>query len=348
MMDEIDTHHGFERPITRSNLYEDVIEMYRKSLQNITREFPFCISYTFENAVDTGGVSRDLFSAFWEIAYIKHFDGEKLLVPTISPKTDLATLPLLGTILCHGFMACGYLPVRIAFPIITAVLLGLETAISDEIYLESLIDYISTHDSTVLRDAIKEKKFTSTMASVTLAILSRLGCTEIPTPANIKYLLTTAAQHQFKIKILGNLFSMRCGVPSVYQPFWKQFSVEKLYQLYRALNATPLKVLGLLHEPECMNTAEDRVFNYLKTFIGNMKQEELHRFLRYVTGSSVIINSNITVVFNSLNGLARRPISHTCDCTLELSRSYSSYMEFEDEFSKVLGSEGSCWVMDGI
>ena len=61
-----------------------------------------------------------------------------------------------------------------------------------------------------------------------------------------------------------------------------------------------------------------------------------------------MINSNITVVFNSLNGLARRPISHTCDCTLELSRSYSSYMEFEDELSKVLGSEGSCWVMDGI
>ena len=121
-------------------------------------------------------------------------------------------------------MACGYLPVQIAFPIITAVLLGLETVISDEIYLESLIDYISTHNSTVLHEAIKE--FTSTMASVTLAILSQLGYTEIPTPANIKYLLTTAAQHQFKIKILGNLFSMSSGVPGVYQPFWNLSAVQ--------------------------------------------------------------------------------------------------------------------------
>ena len=60
-----------------------------------------------------------------------------------------------------------------------------------------------------------------------------------------------------------------------------------------------------------------------------------------------MMNSDITVMFNSLTGLARRPIAHTCDCTLELSRSYASNMEFENEFSKVLGSETS-WVMDAI
>ena len=69
-----------------------------------------------------------------------------------------------------------------------------------------------------------------------------------------------------------------------------------------------------------------------------MKQHELTRFLRFVTGSSVLINEGIKVVFNNLTGAARRPISHTCSCSLELPLSYTTctFPEFEAEFTKVL------------
>ena len=30
--------------------------------------------------MDTGGVSRDMFSSFWEEAYRKNFDGESLIL----------------------------------------------------------------------------------------------------------------------------------------------------------------------------------------------------------------------------------------------------------------------------
>ena len=50
------------------------------NLYDILKEFPFRIRYEDERAVDTGGVCRDMFSAFWEEAHRKHFDGEKLLV----------------------------------------------------------------------------------------------------------------------------------------------------------------------------------------------------------------------------------------------------------------------------
>ena len=58
----------------------------------------------------------------WEEAYLKKFDGESLLVPAIHPNTDMASFPILGTVLAHGFMVCGYLPVRIAFPVLAAAL----------------------------------------------------------------------------------------------------------------------------------------------------------------------------------------------------------------------------------
>jgi len=158
-----------------------------------------------------------MFSTFWAILNIKHFDGEKLLIPAVTPNTDLAILPLLGTILCNSFMVCGYLPVHIAFPVIAAILCGPDTAISDTIYCESLIDYISTYDSSLLREAVQEKTFTSSMAAITLSILSHLGCTDIPTPSNVKNLLISAAQHQFKIKPLRTLYAMHSGASCLYR-----------------------------------------------------------------------------------------------------------------------------------
>ena len=74
--------------------------------------------------IATGGVSRDIFSAFWDKAYLKHFDGETLLVPAVHPNTELTTFPVLGTVLFHGFMVSGFLPVRIAFPVLALVLCG--------------------------------------------------------------------------------------------------------------------------------------------------------------------------------------------------------------------------------
>ena len=63
-------------------------------------------------------------------------------------------------------------------------------------------------------------------------------------------------------------------------------------------------VLKMIIEPEYFsNATEERVFNYLKTLIGSMKQEELRRLMQFVTVSSVMIAKEITVTFNSLDGL---------------------------------------------
>lgn len=96
-----------------------------------------------------------------------------------------------------------------------------------------------------------------------------------------------------------------------------------------------------------MNSAEERVYSYLVTFVGNMKNDELRLFIRFVKGSSSVVAKKINSSFNNLSGLARRPISHTCDCGLELSIAYSTFPEFEQEFSKVLSSEYS-WIMDAL
>ncbi len=150
-MDTLDTHHGLPRPIKRDNVYCDVLETYEENLLAVLDEFPFRIRYENEQAYDTGGVCRDMFSAFWEEVYLRHFDGERLLVPAVRPGMDISKFKLLGTILAHGFMVSGFLPVRIAFPVLAAILLGTDVNMPDNILLETFVDFLSVHE---LREAI--------------------------------------------------------------------------------------------------------------------------------------------------------------------------------------------------
>ena len=78
-----------------------------------------------------------------------------------------------------------------------------------------------------------------------------------------------------------------------------------------------------------------------------MRNAEVRNFLRFVTGSSALVVDEIKVTFNGLSGLCRRPIAHTCSCTLELPASYSTYLEFAQEFDAILTSELS-WIMDAL
>ena len=86
----------------------------------------------------------------------------------------------------------------------------------------------------------------------------------------------------------------------------------------------------------------------LVQFVGSMNQGMVRRFLRFVTGSSVCLTNQINVQFNSMSGIARRPISHTCDSMLELSSTYTSYPSFIEEFEAILSQPEVNWTMDAV
>ena len=115
-----------------------------------------------------------------------------------------------------------------------------------------------------------------------------------------------------------------------------------------ALCATPAKVWAIIEEPNEADASQCRVFQYLQHYIGNMKSDEVRQFLRFTTGSSLMIAKRISIKFNMLSGLARRPIAHTCGCVLELPSTYLSYLDFEQEFKAILSDDEYNWQMDAI
>ena len=157
----------------------------------------------------------------------------------------------------------------------------------------------------------------------------------------------STARHLFLGKPLGMLYTIHSGVPKPFLRFFQKMTVSEFFDLYKALSATPERVLSLIEEPDNMNSAEERIFLYLTTFVSNIRQDDLRLFLRFVTGSSVLLGESIQVSFNNAEGLARSPTAKTCSCSIEIPLTYATYPEFEQEFLKVLSSEGA-WAMDTI
>ena len=167
-------------------------------------------------------MSRDFFSALWEVAYIKDFDGGSTYIPSVHPPADMSHYRVLGSILAHGFMSCGLLPNRLAFPVVACTLLGCDV-IPDAILIDSFVDYVSSYESSVFREALQVSKgseatFTLVLGESVLNILSTMGCCEMITPGNIQQLILQVAWYELVRKPLGALLSLYRGVPTEYHP----------------------------------------------------------------------------------------------------------------------------------
>ena len=76
---------------------------------------------------------------------------------------------------------------------------------------------------------------------------------------------------------------------------------------------------------------KEKALNTLNV-LSNLK-DGLSAFLQFTTGSKAIVCEIIGVTFTSLDGLARRPIAHTCT-PVELPTTYKSY-ELSEEFTSI-------------
>ena len=165
-----------------------------------------------------------------------------------------------------------------------------------------------------------------------IGIFSRFGFRELPTPETLKSSVLQIANCEFVLKPSAAINKINLGIPPQHLSFWQKGSVRGLFSIYMAKCVTAEKVLDMFQDAEGGDPNQERVFTYLRQYIGSMNKEDLGQFLRFVTGSSVCMTGKIAVTFNALTGTARRPIAHTCEPSLELSSTYSSFLEFIKEF----------------
>ena len=343
---------GAKSSVVRNEEYESIFKLYQEpQLVDTLSKYPFRIRFVGEKGVDLGGVCRDAFTAFYDVAYRKYFDGSTLVTPAIHPGTDITALKTLGCIVSHAYLTCGILPVRVAFPCLAQMLLPHDgLTIPDEVYVQTFFDSLSVHDQGVLKAAyeeIKQKRpsFSEGVKSSLQVVLSLYGCRELPHPDNLQRISLQIAKFQFQLQPSAAISAVKSGIAVQHAPFWKAMSLGELYRIYCALSVSPAKVIKMLEDVPVNNKAEQRVLGYLHQYIGNISNEQLCDLLRFITGCGVCIGP-ISVMFNGLDGFERRPMSHTCSNTLDLPSTYSTYMEFKHEFDLILKNVDTLWKMD--
>ena len=209
----------------------------RSRTAGFSQEYPLSMEFIVEQAVDLGGVSRDVMSAIWQTTYEKLFDGSKLFVPVVSPHVEFSLLPALGKILSHGYLCTGFLPTQIAFPSLAAMLLGPGAIIEDNILVESFLDYVSDVDRNVLHAAVQiathasKCSFPPDVQEQLLTVLSNYGCRQIPAPTNLSQTVTDIARFLFLTTPMSAICMINSGIPSLHQPFCVQ-NLLKTYIIF--------------------------------------------------------------------------------------------------------------------
>ena len=103
------------------------------------------VTFTDEEGEDCGGLTQDMFSAFWEEAFDMHFDGEEIKVPFVSPSNlhgARNTFEVMSSIFLHGFILTGAIPVWFCQSSVMGAFLGSQS-IPGPVLLRDLLNHVS-------------------------------------------------------------------------------------------------------------------------------------------------------------------------------------------------------------
>lgn len=269
-MTSLELQPGIHHKVNRESVFESVLSLYTDKLDDILKEYPFRVRFSGERALDTGGVTRDMFSAFFQESYMRLFDGTSLLTPALHPGIDMAAFPKLGTIISHAYLTSGILPIRVTFPCMAAMVLGPSSQVSEAHLLTAFTEMLSVHDASVVRSAMEaqtsEDSFPPTIVDNLLCVLGSYGCREIPRPSSLKHLIQRVAQHELMTKPAAALTAIHSGIPAQHKPFWSLMTVQQFHMIYRSLSVSTGRVLGLIEEPLLSTPAQEQVWTFLRRY----------------------------------------------------------------------------------
>ena len=285
------------------------------------------------------GVSRDIITEFWNLFFISAAVGASEKVPTIRHDFQSGEWEAIARILVYGYTREGYIPIQLSPAFLFLCLFG-ESNINKSFLIESFKAYLSMGEQEIVNDVLSGKL--NPDDDDVLEFLSSYKCFKTPNEKTFESIIWELAHQEIiqKPRYIANCWAPIVSMLKAYLPFQ---SPDEIVNLFSEKKPNGKKVLKML-DSHPSSDAERACFDHLKRYIRSI-EGNIGCFLHFVTGSNIIICEKIAIMFNQLNGKARRPVAHTCTPLLELSSTYQSYNELAEEFSNVLRQKGS-WEFD--
>ena len=161
-----------------------------------------------------------------------------------------------------------------------------------------------------------------------------------PTKENIDDLCHKAAH----ISLLRYPSSMQAVVDGM-GAFWKKVTEDMLVSLYSSTVPTAEGVIGALYVTE-NNVQDSKITTYLHRYIRACSDNELQAFLRFISGSTVLVpGDKIKVNYVHQSGDYIFPSVKTCFRILNLPGCYTSFAHFRQNLQKYIGDE-KLWAIE--
>ncbi|XP_039465637.1 probable ubiquitin carboxyl-terminal hydrolase 5 isoform X2 [Oreochromis aureus] len=166
--------------ICRIKVVEDLLVVFKdKSIMTVTLKMDF----VNERAIDDAGVSREVYTAFWE-QFLEQCEGETERVPRLRPDFCEAEWQAVGQIWVKGLLDHGVIPVRLSKAFILACLHGIDS-VSIDILMTSFLNYIAPVERSAVENALQGTMGESDEEDL-LDLFTRMGSHSLPSENNIQ------------------------------------------------------------------------------------------------------------------------------------------------------------------
>ena len=327
--------------VHRTTIRSDMIEIFKDS--NI---FEFLLDFTVLDANGQKGkgkgkgVERDVLTQFWHEFFTVLAIGSSEKTPYIRHDHQKLQWEAIARIIVYGYTVVSYFPLQLSQMFISTCLFG-EDDLTKTVLLASFRLFITGEDREIF-DFCLSDDFDPESKDI-LDFLSIYHCYKKPTKENIEKILFELAHQELvqKPRYIVNCWAPILSMLKVHAAFQTRQSLADLYESKRPTSRKIIKLLEAETQSECQKQSLD----HLKRYVRSLEGKALERFLHFLTGSDVITCEQVTVEFNSLDGLQRRPVVHTCGPMLELPTTYDSYTDLAEEFTNIMRSE-QAWSFD--
>ena len=334
-----DAPHPLNLVVHRATLLKDLIEAF--SDPKILRSIVLIKVVDNNGRVEAGegtGVLRDVLTEFWFQFFQSLAIDASSKVPVIRHDYQNREWKAIGRLLLYGYSKEGIFPLPLSQAFIFSCIFG-EESISDEMLLNSFRAYISEDEKETMDHCLKNRENLTDNEDLK-ELLSSYKCYRLPSEETIQNVFCQLAHQELiqKPRYVANCWSPILRSLKTHECFENE---SKLLSFYEQLKPTPKKVIKILNASPT-NDAERNTFDHLKRYVKSLGGN-VSAFLQFTTGASVLLpGRQIELSFTQLDGLARRPIAHTCGLLLEIPSTYQCYNELVEEFSAIL-QEKSAW-----
>ena len=335
--------------LDRRNVLNEMFTHYSRTSDLLFCRVKFRYTGDDEGHRKSEEIFKEVFTTFWREIFETGFHGERMKVPNKSSNDvrgpEALQWQAIGRILSHFMLLFGYLPVKFCRSALYHIL-NQESNVPDEVLLNDFLAFVTEQESCLLHKYLcinAELPMTDENALERLFHHYDFPSNLLESLAERKKQLVRIARNELITKPSYFYGLVRDGIPNEYkEALWKQVTLSHLTLIYKKLMPTPNKVanqlrivttdgkiVALNNELNFLSQEQSNAIYYLRQAVSGFNAEVLAKFLQLLTGTDLMVNSHIHVIFKDYRKNYLK--FYKRDCSLELTATYTSQQEFNND-----------------